>query len=390
MPVNNDPRAGMPIGSAAVAEHQESRRVRLGDLIGQYQTIKDEIDGAFAAVMASGAFILGPEVKSLEAEIAEICGVAHGIGVNSGTDALLISMLALGFGPGDEVITTPFTFFATAETISITGATPVFADINPATFNLDPSAVEAAITPKTKAIVPVHLYGQAAEMDPLKAIAEKHGLAIVEDAAQIIGGSYKERPAGSLGNMAAFSFYPTKNLGAFGDAGMIVTNDDNLAEQARLLRFHGSGGSYFYKRVGYCSRIDAMQAAFLRVKLRHLSRWNELRRSHAAIYNEKLANSAVITPVEAPGCHHIYHQYTIRSTNRDALKAHLADRGVDSGIYYPLALHLQEVYRDLGYRPGSLPNSEAAAREVLSLPVYPELKPGDIEYVADCILDFKA
>lgn len=390
MPVNNDPRTETPIGSAAVAGEKGSRRVRLGDLTGQYQTIKEDIDAAFASVMARGAFILGPEVKSLEAEIAEMCGVAHGIGVNSGTDALLVSMLALGFRPGDEVITTPFTFFATAEAISITGATPVFADIDPDTFVLDPAAVEAAITPRTRAIVPVHLYGQAADMDPLKAIAEKHGLSIIEDAAQIIGGSYKGRPAGSLGDIAAFSFYPTKNLGAFGDAGMIVTDNAELAEEARLLRFHGSGGSYFYKRVGYGTRLDEMQAAFLRVKLRHLSRWNDLRRSHAAIYNRMLAGSAVVPPSEAPGCRHIYHQYTIRSTKRDALKQHLSDRGVDSGIYYPLALHLQEVYQSLGYKPGSLPNAEAAAREVLSLPVYPELEPGDIEYVANQILEFEA
>lgn len=389
MSLDNNPRKETPIGSAAVANEEDRRRVRLGNLTGQYQAIRAEIDSAYAEVMSRGAFILGPELKQLESEIAALCGVEHGIGVNSGTDALLISLLALGIGEGDEVITTPFTFFATAETISLTGARPVFADIDPATFTIDPTAVEAAVTSKTRAILPVHLYGQAADMDSLSAIAERNGLKVIEDAAQIIGGSYKGRPAGSLGDIAAFSFYPTKNLGAFGDGGMIVTDNAELAEQARLLRFHGSGGSYFYKRVGYCSRLDEMQAAFLRVKLRHLDEWNALRRSHAAIYSARLAASVVTSPVEAPGCKHIYHQYTIRSRHRDALKQHLAECGVDSGIYYPQALHLQEVYANLGYLPGSMPQAEAAAREVLSLPVYPELKSDDIEYVAARILDFQ-
>lgn len=389
MPLDNNPRSATPIGSAVVANEKGRRRVRLGDITGQYQTIRAEIDAAYAEVMSRGAFILGPEVKQLEAEIAALCGVEYGIGVNSGTDALLISLLALGIGEGDEVITTPFTFFATAETISLTGARPVFVDIDPGTFTIDSAAAEAAVTPRTRAILPVHLYGQAADMDALAAVADRHGLKIVEDAAQIIGGSYKGRPAGSLGDMAAFSFYPTKNLGACGDGGMIVTNNAELAEQARLLRFHGSGGSYFYKRVGYCSRLDEMQAAFLRVKLRYLPQWNELRRSHAAIYNERLDGSAVTPPLEAPGCRHIYHQYTTRSKHRDALKAHLAEHGVDSGIYYPEALHLQDVYKDLGYKAGSLPESEAAAREVLSLPVYPELKSEDIEYVAARVLEFQ-
>ncbi|HEY3266519.1 MAG TPA: DegT/DnrJ/EryC1/StrS family aminotransferase [Armatimonadota bacterium] len=361
----------------------------MGDMVGQYRAIQTEIDAAVAAVFARGSYILGPDVKALETEIAALCGASHGVAVNSGTDALLISMLALGFEPGDEIITTPFTFFATAEAISHTGATPVFVDIDPATFNIDPAAIEAAITPRTKAIVPVHLYGQAADMDAIMAIAQRHGLAVVEDAAQIIGGSYKGRPAGSLGSIAAFSFYPTKNLGAAGDGGMIVTNDADLAEKARVIRFHGSGGGYYYERLGYCSRLDEIQAAVLRVKLRYLKGWNDARRGHAAFYNEALAGSSVTTPAEADGCRHIYHQYTVRSADRGALKEHLAANGIDSGIYYPLPLHLQDVYRGLGLPLGSLPRSEAAAREVLSLPVYPELTQTDLGLVAETIRGFQ-
>jgi dTDP-4-amino-4,6-dideoxygalactose transaminase len=360
----------------------------MGDFAAQYRDLKDEMDAAYHKVMESGGFVLGSSVARLEEEVAALSGVAHGIGVNSGTDALLISMVALGFGPGDEVITTPFTFFATAETISLTGATPVFVDIDPATFNIDPAAVEAAVTPRTKGIVPVHLYGQMADMDPLMTIAEKHGLAVVEDAAQVIGGSYKGRPAGSIGHMAGFSFYPSKNLGACGDAGMIVTNDDGLAARARVLRAHGSSTTYHYERLGYCSRLDELQAAFLRVKLPHLKAWNDARRAHAAIYDERLAGSGVTLPVAQPENHHVYHQYTVRGPRRDDLKRHLAERGVDANIYYPLALHQQEVYKDLGYKPGSLPHSEAAAAEVLSLPVHQNLSPEDVIYAAARIREF--
>lgn len=378
MPVENTPQSNAPV----------SRRVRLGDLVGQYQTMRPEIDAAVSSVLNGGAFVLGPEVRALEQEIATRCGVAYGIGVNSGTDAILLSLLALDIGPGDEVITSPFTFFATAETISVTGAKPVFADIDPNTFNIDPAAVEAALTPRTKAIVPVHLYGQAADMEPLKATAARYGLAIVEDAAQAIGASCHGKPCGSFGDLAAFSFYPTKNLGAFGDGGMVVTNDESLMEKVRLLRAHGSGGSYFYKRLGYCSRLDEIQAAILRVKLGYLDRWNESRRQHAALYNKSLQGSSVQTPQERNGCYHIYHQYTIRCERRDELKTHLASHGIDSGIYYPLPLHLQEVYQELGYQEGDLPNAEQASRQVLSLPVYPELTADDIAYVASRIQAF--
>lgn len=362
----------------------------MGDLGAQYRSMRREIDAAIDAVLASGAFILGPEVAKLEEEMARLCGVRFGIAVNSGTDALLLSMLAAGIGPGDEVITSPFTFFATAETVSQTGATPVFADIDPATFNIDPEAVEAAITPRTKAIVPVHLYGQAAAMDRLLDISKRHGLVVIEDAAQAIGARYKGKPCGSFGALGAFSFYPTKNLGAFGDGGMVVTDDEGLAEQVRLLRAHGSGGTYYYQRLGYCSRLDEIQAAILRAKMKRLPEWNEGRRANAAAYDEGLARVPVVTPVEATGDYHIYHQYTIRCGRRDALRQFLSERGVDTGIYYPLPLHLQEVYRNLGYREGSLPHAEDAAREVLSLPVHPGLKRADVNYVIRQIRAFHA
>lgn len=365
------------------------RRVRMGDFAAQYRSLKEDLDAAVLDVLARGTFILGPDVKTLEAEIAIACGVEHGVGVNSGTDALLISLMTLDIGPGDEVITTPFTFFATAETISLTGATPVFVDIDPATFNIAPAAVEDAITPRTRAILPVHLYGQVADMEPLCALADRHGLAIIEDAAQAIGATCCGRAAGSFGQLAAFSFYPTKNLGAAGDGGMIVTNDAALAERARVIRFHGSGGGYYYGRLGYCSRLDEIQAAVLRVKLRHLADWNNRRRANAALYSELLKEADVITPVEAPDRQHIFHQYTIRSSHRDALKEHLAKNGVDSGVYYPLPLHRQEVYQGLGLPEGSLPASERAAREVLSLPIHPDLTPEDVAWVAGTIRQFQ-
>lgn len=362
--------------------------MRFGNFADQYTHLQDAMDAAYHRVMESGAYILGPEVAALESEMAMRSSVAHGIGVNSGTDALLISMAALGFGPGDEVITTPFTFFATAETISLTGATPVFVDIHPETFNIDPAAIEAAVTPRTKGIVPVHLYGQMADMDPLMDIAERHGLAVVEDAAQAVGAAYKGRPPGAFGNTAAFSFYPSKNLGACGDGGMIVTRDGDLAAQCRIIRAHGSRVTYHYERLGYCSRLDELQAAFLRVKQDHLDDWNNARRANAALYDELLAGSGVTTPYASPDVHHVYHQYTIRHPRRDALKQHLNGHGVDANIYYPVSLHRQEVYRDLGYGPGSLPNSEAAAAEVLSLPVHAGLTPEDIRYVAAAVRAF--
>lgn len=371
----------MPVNS-------EARRVRFGNFGEQYSALRDDLDAAYHRVMESGAYILGPEVKALESEIAARSTVAHGIGVNSGTDALLISLTALGIGPGDEVITSPFTFFATAETISLTGATPVFVDVDAATFNIDPVAVRAAVTPRTKGILPVHLYGQMADMDPIMDTARENGLSVVEDAAQAVGALYKGRPPGTFGNTAAFSFYPSKNLGACGDGGMIVTDDGALAEKCRIIRAHGSRVTYLYERLGYCSRLDELQAAFLRVKHEHLDAWNNARRDNAARYDNLLSGSGVITPVVMPDTHHVYHQYTIRHPRRDALKKHLNERGVDANIYYPVALHRQEVYQSLGYGEGSLPNSEAAAAEVLSLPVHAGLQPGDIEYVAAAIREF--
>jgi len=372
----------------SVEGSQPARRVRMHDMTAQYRSIKDEMDRAALGVLERGIYILGPEVEALESEIAERCGARFGIGCNSGTDAILISLLALGIQPGDEVITTPFTFFATGETISQIGAVPVFVDIDPETFCINPDAVASAVTPRTKAIMPVHLYGQAADMDALSVIAERHGLPIIEDAAQAIGSLYKGRPCGSMGHAAALSFYPTKNLGACGDAGMILTNSEDVREKARLLRAHGSGGSYFHKVLGWNSRLDEIQAALLRVKLRKLAEWNESRRQHAALYNSLLAGSGVRTPIEAADRYHTYHQYTIRSPYRDELKPALTEAGVDTGVFYPLSLHLQEVYKTLGYREGDLPEAESAAREALSLPISPTVGIDDIHYVAERIRAF--
>ncbi|MFV9510483.1 DegT/DnrJ/EryC1/StrS family aminotransferase [Tepidibacillus sp. LV47] len=360
------------------------------DLSEQYQHLKGEIYEALEQVMSSSRFILGENVKKLEKDIAKYSHVAHGIGVANGSDALHISLLACGIQPGDEVITTPFTFFATAGSIARIGAKPVFVDIDPKTFNINPGLIEEKITDKTKAIIPVHLYGQAADMDPILEIAKKYHLAIVEDAAQAIGAEYKGRKIGQFGDTACFSFFPTKNLGAFGDAGMIITNNDELAEKMRVIRVHGSKPKYYHHVLGYNSRLDEMQAAILNVKFPHIDEWNELRRKKAAYYNELLAelDDVVVTPYEEENRYHIYHQYTIRVKDRDALQTYLKEQGISTMIYYPLPLHLQPVFADLGYKEGDFPESEKAAKEVLSLPMYPELKQEQQEYVVAKIKEF--
>jgi dTDP-4-amino-4,6-dideoxygalactose transaminase len=364
-------------------------RVPMGDLQSQYASIKSEIDAALLRVMESGRFILGREVELLEQEVAAFCGVQYGIGVASGTDALLLALLAVGVKPGDEVITTPFTFIATAEVISRIGAVPVFADIDPVTYNLSPSSVEASITPRTTAIVPVHLYGQAADMEGICELASKYGLAVVEDVAQAIGAKHNGKPVGSFGDAAALSFYPTKNLGAAGDGGMVLTNREDVRDTVRLLRYHGSGGPYIYDRLGFNSRLDELQAAILRAKLPHLESWNAARRRNAARYTELLHCHGYGLPIEASGNYHVFHQYTVRCRNRDELKAALAAGGVDTGIYYPLPLHLQPAFAYLGYKEGDFPESERAAREVLSIPVFPELSEEQLHHVARLMLEFQ-
>lgn len=347
-----------------------------------------EVDAAVRDVMESGAFILGPQVELLEQEIADFSGAQYGVGVNSGTDALLLSLVAQGIGPGDEVITSPFTFVATAEAIVLAGAKPVFADIDPATFNLCPERVAEAVTPKTRALMPVDLYGQMADRAALGNIAEKHGLALIWDAAQAIGCSYDGKPLGAFPGATTLSFYPTKNLGACGDGGMVLTNDSVVRDRLLQYRFHGSGGGYIYSRVGYCSRLDALQAAILRVKLRHLSAWNDARRNNADRYRGMLHGVGVTLPCVDSRAHHIYHQFTIRSSRRDALQAFLRENGVAAGVYYPLALHLQQAYASLGYKPGDFPAAERATQEVLSIPVHPELTDDQIVLVADLIRQF--
>jgi dTDP-4-amino-4,6-dideoxygalactose transaminase len=358
------------------------------DLQAQYEAIGAELEAAALEVLRSGAYILGPNVRALEQEVAAFVGVAHGVGVASGTDALRLCLHALGLKPGDEVITTPFTFVATANTISRAGATPVFVDIEPDTFNINPAQIEAAISSRTVGIVPVHLYGQAANMDAIMAIAARHGLWVLEDCAQAIGATWNGRPVGRFGIAGCLSFYPTKNLGAAGDAGMIVTTSARFADQIEVLRRHGGRDKYNVEMIGYNSRLDELQAALLRVKLRYLAEWTAARRRVAARYDALLAGAPVTTPAVAAGATHVYHQYTIRAPRRDALIEHLRRQGIGTMIYYPYPLHRQPIYATLGYAEGSLPESERAGREVVSLPIYPELTEAQIETVAGAIRHF--
>lgn len=362
--------------------------VGLADPAAQYHSMRTEVDDAVRSVLASGRYILGPEVAALEEEIAAACGAAHAVAVNSGTDALLLALRAHGVGPGDEVVTTPFTFVATVEAILHAGARPVFADIDPDTFGLDAEATASRLTPRTRAILPVDLFGQMADRASFERLAGERGLALIWDSAQAIGARLDGRRLGEHTGSCTLSFFPTKNLGACGDGGMVLTNDAAIRDRLLRLRFHGSAGGYLYADVGYCSRLDALQAAILRVKLPHLPGWTEARRRHAARYRELLTRSSAHLPVERPGSYHTYHQFTLRHTERDGLKQFLAARGIDSGIYYPLPLHLQEAFAFLGGRAGDCPQVELASREVLSIPVYPELTGEQLSYVAEAVLAF--
>ncbi len=361
------------------------------DLSEQYSTIREEVLSKLDQVMSSSQFILGSHVKQVENDIALMSNTKHGIGVGNGSDAIHIALQAAGVAEGDEVITTSFTFFATAGAIARANATPVFVDIDPITFNIDPSKIEAAITPKTKAIIPVHLYGQMADMDAIMKIAKKHDLHVIEDAAQAIGSTYKGKQVGEMSSAATYSFFPTKNLGAYGDGGMIVSTNDELAELARVIRVHGSKPKYHHHVLGYNSRLDEMQAAVLSVKLPHLATWSENRRNHAAYYSEELNEKVsrfVKTPVEIEGNYHVFHQYTLRVEKRDELQAYLKEQGIATMIYYPIPLHMQPVFEGLGYQEGNLPETEKAAKEALSLPMFPELKREQQDYVIEKIVEF--
>lgn len=362
--------------------------LQMVDLVGQYQKIKPEIDEAIQKVVSSGHFIMGKEVKEFEADVAKYLGVQHAIGCASGTDALQIAMMALGIGPGDEVITTPFTFVATAETIVLLRAKPVYVDIDPKTYNIDPNAIEKAITKKTKAIIPVHLYGQPAEMDPIMEISKKHGIPVIEDNAQAIGADYKGKKAAGIGTFGCISFFPSKNLGAYGDAGMVVTNDAALAEKARMIIVHGSRVKYQHEILGINSRLDTLQAAILKVKLKYLDVWIEARRKAATKYTQLFSKEPSVTPpLETPYGRHVYHQYTIRLKNRDAVAKHLADKKIPHSIYYPIPLHLQEAFKHVGALKGTFPHTERAAEEVLSLPMHTELNDEQQSYIAQSVME---
>jgi len=363
-------------------------KVPLLDLKAQYAKISDQLLAAVAEVMDSQQCIGGPKVAELEGGIAQISDCKFAVGVSSGTDAILNCLMSLDIGPADEVITTPFTFFSTAGCIARVGAKPVFVDIDPKTFNIDPALIESAVTEKTKAIMPVHLFGQMADMDPIMEIAKKHDLAVIEDAAQSISATYKGRKAGSIGTAGCLSFYPSKNLGAIGDGGMIVTNDEQLYRRMLMMRNHGQDSQYNYRYIGGNFRLDAVQAAALLVKLPHLDAWSQARRANAAYYDEKFAGSAVVTPFVRPDCVSIYNQYCIRVSRRDELAAHLKRKGIGYAIYYPIPLHLNECFEYLGYGEGDFPEAENAAKEILALPIYPELSEAAKNYVAEAILLF--
>lgn len=372
------------------ADAVASRPIPLVDLAAQYPELRADVDAAIARVLDSTAFILGSEVTDFETAFAAFLGARAAVGVASGTAALELALLACGVGPGDEVITTAHTFMATAEAISHTGARPVFVDIDPATYGVDPTRVEDAITQRTRAIMPVHLYGQPTDMPALVDIARRHGLRIIEDAAQAHGAEVEGRRCGTIGDLAGFSFYPGKNLGAYGDAGAVTGDDEDLLAQVRKLRDHGRKTKYEHDEVGFGERLDALQAAILGVKLRHLETWTELRRAHAKRYSELLTGSSVELPIEAPGRRHVYHLYVVRSKRRDDLLAHLKAAGVMAGVHYPVPLHRQPAYVSLGYGELQLPETERAAHEVLSLPMYPELTDEQIGTVADAVRTFDA
>ncbi len=370
-----------------------NRSVPLLDLRAQYASIREDVEEAVRRVIESQYFILGPEVEALERELADYVGCDHAVGVSSGTDALLVALMALGVGPGDEVVTTPFTFFATAGVVARLGARTVFADIEPNSFNIDPAAIEVALSPRTRAIVPVHLFGRVADMHAVERIARAASVPVVEDAAQAIGAvDERGRQAGTIGDIGCFSFFPSKNLGAFGDAGMVTTSDGALDDLLRRLRVHGMEPKYYHGSVGGNFRLDALQAAVLRVKLRHLDAWHDARRRNASRYRTLFDEAGLLEhvrlPDDVPG--HIYNQFVIRVHARDALRSHLQATGIGTEIYYPLPLHLQECFAGLGYREGDFPHSERAAREVLALPIFPELSDDDLQHVVAAVARFYA
>jgi dTDP-4-amino-4,6-dideoxygalactose transaminase len=359
------------------------------DLAAQYAAIGAEIRTAVERVLGSQQFILGREGAALEEEIAQLCGAAHGVGVASGTDALILALRACGVQAGDEVLIPPFTFVATGSAVSALGAKPVFVDIRPDTYNLDPSDLARRVTPRTRAIIAVHLYGLACDMDPVLDFGQSHNLRVIEDNAQAIGATYKGRPTGSMGDAACLSFYPTKNLGAYGDAGMVVANSSEMAERLRSLRNHGQSAKYVSTEPGWNSRLDEIQAAILRVKLRHLREWQSARQAHAAAYTKLLLGiPGVAPPLVADGYEHVFHQYTIRVERRDAVQQFLSERKIGSAVYYPVPLHLQPLYASLGYKAGDFPHAEHAAQEVLSLPMFPELRSEQISRVAGAVSEF--
>jgi dTDP-4-amino-4,6-dideoxygalactose transaminase len=356
-------------------------RIPLLDLQAQYLTIKEQINQAIQNVLNSSVYILGPEMKKLEKEIAAFCGTKEAVAVANGTDALVLTLKAFGIGPGDEVITTPFTFFASAETIALVGATPVFVDIDPVTLNMDLTQIEGKITSKTKAIIPVHIFGQMVDVEKIMEIAARHDLKVIEDAAQAIVAEYGGENAGSIGHASTFSFFPTKNLGAYGDAGMIVTNDEDLASQLRMLRFHGCKTKYYHDEIGYNSRLDELQAAILRVKLRYLDVWNEGRREKAKVYDELLKDHPITLPGRDLSAKPIYHLYVLRSPRREELMEALKKVGVACAVYYPVPLHLQHAFDNLGYNEGDFPVAEKACQEALAIPCYPELSRAEQEEI---------
>lgn len=355
------------------------------DLKSQYRSIKPEIDAAISRVLDSCQFVLGSEVAAFEQDFADFCGTTECVALNSGTSALHLALLAAGIGPGDEVITVPFTFVASVAAVLYAGARPVLVDIDPRSFTMDPAALEKAISPRTKAILPVHLYGQPADMDPIMAVARKHGLIVIEDAAQAHGARYKGRAVGSIGDMGCFSFYPGKNLGAYGEGGAVTTSNAKHASTIRMLRDWGQDRKYHHVLRGYNYRMEGFQGAVLAVKLRYLKKWTEARRSVARQYDELLAHCDIEKPQEMPWARHVYHVYTVRSENRDALQQALTAGGIQTGIHYPVPVHLQPAYVELGYGPGAFPHAEAAAKQVLSLPLYPELSQASVVQVAEAV-----
>jgi dTDP-4-amino-4,6-dideoxygalactose transaminase len=359
--------------------------IPLVDLRAQYLTIKSDIAAAIGRVLDTGQFVLGEEVEAFEQEFAAYQGAAHGIALNTGTSALHLALIAAGVGPGDEVITVPFTFVATVAAIGYVGARAVFVDIDPATFTMDVTQLEGAITSRTKAIIPVHLYGQPADMDPILEIAKRHGVKVIEDACQAHGAAYKGRPVGALGDAGCFSFYPGKNLGAYGEGGMVVTNNAAMAKHIRMLRDWGQDRKYHHVLKGFNYRMEGLQGSILRVKLRHLDHWTEARRTHAVEYRRLLRDSGVEIPIEAPYARHVYHVYAVRTPDRATLQRTLQSNGIGSGIHYPVPVHLQPAYADDAYGPGDFPHAERAANEVLSLPMYPELSFTNVEMVVAAV-----